>query len=112
MSSHHDHEHHHEHSHDHKHSHEHPHDHNHEHGHGGQTHTHGEGKAQSIEESLALLGYMLEHNRHHAEDLHELLHGLEAAGSKEAAALATEALHFYEHGNDKLAEALTRLKGE
>ncbi len=110
MSHHHDHDH--KHDHEHKHEHSHDHDHNHDHDHSVHSHTHGEGKTQSAEESLALLGYMLEHNRHHAEDLHELLHSLEAAGNKEAVALMTEALHFYEHGNDKLAETLTLLKGE
>ena len=43
---------------EHTHDHEHPHEHHHGHA--------------SAEETLALLTYMLGHNRHHAEELHEL----------------------------------------
>lgn len=55
---------------------------------------------------------MIDHNRHHGEDLHELYHSLEKAGKSSAAALVSEAMHFYNHGNDKLAEALKLLGGE
>ena len=81
-----------EHSHDHEHSH-----HHHEHA--------------SAAESLALLTYMLGHNRHHAEELHELAHGLDG----EAAQLIHDAVIDFEVGNEKLAEALHILqetKGE
>lgn len=80
---------------------EHTHDHDHPHHH---DHT-------SREESLALLTYMLGHNRHHAEELHTLSHDLEG----EAAQLIHEAVLDFELGNDKLAEALQILqegKGE
>ena len=40
----------------------------------GTTHTHSHAAASSPEEALALLKYMLDHNRHHAEELHELGH--------------------------------------
>ena len=50
----------HEHDHDHDHDHVHPHDHEH-------THSHDH---HSPEEALALLTYMLGHNRHHAQELH------------------------------------------
>lgn len=81
--------------------HEHIHDHDHSH-----THDH-----TSPEESLALLTYMLGHNRHHAEELHELAHNLE----DEAAQLIHDAVIDFELGNEKLAEALHILqesKGE
>jgi len=90
-------------THEHTHDHGHPHDHEHPHEHGG------EHKPQSADENIALLKYMLEHNRHHGEDLHELYHSLEAAGNSEAAALVSEALHYYDHGNEKLADALKLL---
>ncbi|MBE6990803.1 MAG: cobalt transporter [Ruminococcaceae bacterium] len=61
----------------------------------------------SPEERLALLTYMLSHNRHHAEELHDLAHGTEG----EAARLLHDAVAAYESGNDKLAEALCLLKG-
>ena len=39
----------------------------------GHSHEHShEHTASSPEEVLALLKYMLEHNRHHAEELHDL----------------------------------------
>lgn len=91
----------------HTHPHEHEHDHAHEHTHDGCIH--GEQKAQSAEENVALLKYMLEHNRHHGEDLHELYHSLEEAGKADAAKLVSDALHFFDHGNEKLAEALKLL---
>ena len=90
---------------------DHTHIHEHEH-----THEHcsccGEHKVQQEDENIALLKYMLEHNRHHGEDLHELHHSLEGAGKNEAAKLVAEALHFYDHGNEKLAEALKLLGGK
>ena len=61
----------------------HTHTHNHDHDHtdtGSHEHTHADGTvhthsaASSPEEALALLTYMLNHNRHHAEELHDLAH--------------------------------------
>lgn len=89
----------------HTHEHEHTHEHGHDHCCGG------EHKEQSAVENMALLNYMIDHNRHHNEDLHELFHSLEAAGKKEAAAVVAEAMHFYDHGTEKLEDAL-RLLGE
>ena len=79
-----------------------PHTHAHTHEHG---HTHGQ---HSPEEALALLAYMVQHNRHHAEELHELAHSVEG----EAAQLLHEAVVDLTVGNEKLAEALRILKGE
>ena len=99
----HDHEHEHCHSHDHEHSHSHPHTHD---------HPHGDAAAMSPEETLALLGYMLDHNRHHADELHDICHALSDNGKEEAAAKLSEALHYFDHGNDALEEALKLAKGE
>ena len=76
--------------------HEHTHDHDHEH------------KAHSPEETLALLGYMIDHNRHHAEELHELAH----SAGEESAELIHEAVELFNAGNEKLSKALSLLKGE
>ena len=62
------------------------------------------------EEVLALLNYMLDHNRHHADELHDICHALEDEGKAEAAAALTEALHAFDHGNDKLEKALELAK--
>ena len=72
----------------HEHDHDHGHCHDHEHPHAHDAH--------SPEETLALLTYMLGHNRHHAEEL-QLLH---------------DAVVDFTLGNEKLEEALRILKGE
>ena len=76
--------------------HEHEHSHGHEHGH---SHEHGN---ETPEERLALLKYMLSHNAHHAEELHELAHG---AGS-EASGLIHDAVSLIEQSNEKLKAAI------
>ena len=92
----------HPHTHDHDHCHEHSHDHEHTHDH-GHTHEH-----HSPEEALALLAYMVQHNRHHAEELHELALSME----DEPAQLIHDAILDFNLGNEKLDEALKLLKGE
>lgn len=77
-------------AHDHHHDHDHPH-----------THEH-----HSPQETLALLGYMVSHNRHHAQELHDLAHSVEG----EAQQLLHEALVDLTVSNEKLAEALRILK--
>lgn len=90
----------HSHGHSHDHGHTHDHDHDHDHGHSHEHH--------SLEETVALLSYMVTHNRHHAEELHELAHSVDG----EAAQLLHEAVVDLTVGNEKLAEALRILKGE
>lgn len=99
-------------SHDHEHTHTdgttHTHPHTHDHGHEQEhphTHTHDH---HSPEEALALLAYMVQHNRHHAEELHELAHSMD----DEAAQLIHDAILDFDLGNEKLDEALKLLKGE
>lgn len=77
-------------AHDHHHDHDHPH-----------THEH-----HSPQETLALLGYMVSHNQHHAQELHDLAHSVEG----EAQQLLHEALVDLTVSNEKLAEALRILK--
>ena len=76
------------------------HEHTHEHGHTHEVH--------SPEETVALLTYMVGHNQHHAEELHELAHSVEG----EAQQLLHEAVVELTLGNEKLAEALRILKEE
>lgn len=90
----------HDHGHEHDHNHQHPHTHDHDHCH---DHAH-----HSPEEALALLAYMVQHNRHHAEELHELAHSME----DEPAQLIHDAILDFNLGNEKLDEALKLLKGE
>lgn len=90
-----------------------------EHSHEGLTHTHADGHVHthqnvtafdSVEQATALVSYMLDHNRHHAEELHELTHKLEASGNVESAKLIDEALEKYYEGNESLAKGLSLLK--
>ena len=61
----------------------------------------------SPEELLALLQYMADHTRHHAEELHELAHSA-PAGAQELIHSACDSLYA---GTQKLDEALSILKG-
>ena len=79
-----------------EHHHDHDHDHPHDHGHTG------------LEERVAMLTYMLGHNQHHAQELHELAHSME----DEPAQLIHDAILDFNLGNEKLDEALKLLKGE
>ena len=79
-----------------QHIHDHDHDHSHEHA------------SHSQEETLALLTYMISHNKHHAEELHDLAHSADS----EAAALIHEAVALFDTGNEKLEKALNIMKGE
>ena len=54
--------------------HEHEHDHDHAHHCHPHSHEHTGDKPMSPEEVLALLNYMLDHNRHHADELHDICH--------------------------------------
>jgi len=54
----------------------------------------------------AVLQYMLDHNQHHAEELHELAHQAEG----EAAELMHQAVELFEQSNEKLEAALQLLK--
>lgn len=81
-------------------AHTHEYEHTHEHGHTHEVH--------SPEETVALLTYMVGHNQHHAEELHELAHSVEG----EAQQLLHEAVVELTLGNEKLAEALRILKEE
>ena len=75
-------------------------------------HTHEGAPELSAEHTLALMSYMLDHNRSHADELHNIAHALEAQGRHEAANLVGDAVHYFGHCNDKLEEALRLVKGE
>ena len=68
-------------------------------------HEHGTGD-MTPEKRNALLTYMLEHNRHHAEELHEIGHQVEG----EASDLIHESVDLFMQANDKLEAALNLLK--
>lgn len=74
------------------------HKHDHEH-----THTHSHTAASSPEEALALLKYMLDHNRHHAEELHDLAHSFDEV----VADLIHDAVDKLGESNDLIEQALS-----
>ena len=85
----------------------------HAHSHDHHDHVHADITAfDSKDQAIALMSYMLDHNVHHAEELHELAHKLEISGEEEAAHLIDHALEKYSVGNANLAEALDSLKKE
>ena len=95
-------------THTHTHSHAHTHGEGHAHTH---EHTHNDVSAfESVEQATALVSYMLDHNRHHADELHDLAHKLEASGNDESAKLISEALEKFYEGNDILEKGLQLLK--
>ena len=80
------------------------HEHEHVHADGSvHSHSHSHSAAASPEEALALLKYMLDHNRHHAEELHDLAHNFdEVAGD-----LLHEAVDKLGESNDLIEQALS-----
>jgi hypothetical protein len=54
---------------------------------------------------------MIDHNIHHNDDLHKLLHAFMAVDKSGEAALLEEAMLLFKQGNDKLSEALKSLGG-
>ena len=66
----------------------------------------------SKEQAVALVSYMLEHNKAHTEELHEICHKLEASGEMEAAFLVDDAVDKFREGDTLLEAALAALKKE
>lgn len=85
----------------------------HTHAHGGEhhhdhTHTHHHGE---YAETDALIGYMVSHNAHHAEELKEIAHTLRHEGRGEIADRIEAAVADFARGNEKLSEALKMIQG-
>ena len=113
--------------HDHGHEHHH-HDHEcgcgHDHGHDhecGCGHDHGHdhhhegcgcgcGGHEQQDENVAVLAYMLDHNKHHALELKEIAKHLREVGKDEAAAQIEKGVEDFEKGNMRLSIALSLVK--
>ena len=120
----------HEHTHAHEHNHDHSHegcccghDHDHDHDHeccGGHDHGHhhdhecgcgcGCGGHEQQDENVAILSYMLDHNRHHALELKEIAKHLREAGKDEVADQIEKGVEDFEKGNMRLSIALSLVK--
>lgn len=111
-----------EHSHEHVHEegHENEHVHTHEHadghGHGNDCgHSHGcaggcDSCVSAEDETLALVGYMVQHNKHHAAELADMAKKLRSMGKDEAAEQIEKGVSDFESGNVRLSVALSLLK--
>lgn len=109
----------HAHSHEHAHDHQHPHEHDHLHEHGHEhTHSHecsgecegcGHCDHTPMEELMALMQYMVNHNAAHARELAELAVQLEKAGSHAAYEQVMAAVSDFEKGNMRLSVVLNSL---
>ncbi len=73
-------------------------------------HHHHDGGEVSFEKNLAILEYMVDHNRHHAEDLDELADALEKQDHADIAKQLKACLVDYNAANDKLADIYKQLK--
>ena len=110
----------HEHAHAHTHEHAHPHDHDHLHGEGhDHTHSHDCGsdcgscggcQHTPMEELVALMKYMANHNAAHANELAQLAVQLEKAGSHAAYEQVMAAVSDFETGNLRLRAVLASLE--
>ena len=113
----------HSHAHDHAHEHDHVHPHDHEHLHeNGHEHSHSHecgGQCAScasqcehtpMEELMALMQYMANHNAAHARELADLASQLEKAGNHMAYEQVMAAVSDFEKGNLRLSAVLASLK--
>ena len=99
----------HEHTHGHSHAHDIPHCHDHSH-----NHDHNNDHAEAPDASpkdIALLKYMLEHNRQHARELAEAGGRLAGEGLANAAELINDAAHYFDRANEKLEKAVGLIGG-
>ena len=62
------------------------------------------------DENVAILTYMLDHNRHHALELKEIAAHLREVGKDEAAAQIEKGVEDFEKGNMRLSIALSLVK--
>ena len=101
-----------------EHDHNHGHDKSHTHGHSHEQtpgHSHEQDHAKSPEapaKDLALLKYMIEHNKQHARELSETGERLAEAGYEHASDMINDAVHYFDHANDSLEIAAKLIKGE
>lgn len=70
------------------------------------SHAHCHACSVETDEASAMLKYMLDHNRHHADELYDLANTLDG----EAKELVHAAVIELEKSNDKLSQALIKIK--
>lgn len=78
--------------------------------HMGHHHHHHEAASATREEAVALLGYMVAHNEHHAEELSELAQNMRNLGLADAADEIEGSVEDFKEGNLKLRAAFALLQ--
>ncbi|MEE0955753.1 MAG: cobalt transporter [Eubacterium sp.] len=78
--------------------------------HGGHDHHHDHDHGEKKDATLALLSYMVDHNRHHAAELSDMAGEISGKGMTEVADLMKEGVAELEKGNELLAKALELYK--
>ena len=68
------------------------------------------GEHEQQDENVAVLAYMLDHNKHHALELKEIAKHLREVGKDEAAAQIEKGVEDFEKGNMRLSIALSLVK--
>lgn len=86
------------------------HDHGHDHHHHHEGCGCGCGGHEQQDENVAVLAYMLDHNKHHALELKEIAKHLREVGKDEAAAQIEKGVEDFEKGNMRLSIALSLVK--
>ena len=86
------------------------HDHGHDHHHHHEGCGCGCGGHDQPDENVAILTYMLDHNRHHALELKEIAAHLRTVGKEEAAAQIEKGVEDFEKGSMRLSIALSLVK--
>ncbi len=95
---------------EHAHSHEHTHTHEHTHDCGGSCGSCGGCQHTPMEELMALMQYMANHNAAHAKELADLAVQLDQAGNHAAFEQVMAAVSDFEKGNLRLSAVLASLK--
>ena len=73
-------------------------------------HHHEHGSIDSKEKLIALLDHMQQHNVSHAKELERILDSIKELGGEKVYEDVNLAIKAYTEGNEKLANALSRLK--
>ena len=104
---------HHDHDHEHHHHHDHSHDHSHDHGCAHSCQSCGTPCEHTpMEELMALMQYMTNHNAAHARELADLAVQLQKAGNPSAYEQVMAAVSDFEKGNMRLSVVLNSLRAE
>lgn len=79
------------------------------HSHTHHHHNEGEHTTDAVKETTALMTYMVDHNKHHTDELVEMVQKLTELGKTEVAETMQQGIAKFSEGNEFLAKALELL---